>query len=461
VGTNTDTPRPAPRPDHGLTLNWRQFDLDVAAWDAVLDEFTLPGKRTATRPLLPPLTRIDVASPLLRLPIMALSEATLAIDINPNASAPAWYATMRAKEATGDWIWRAPSDQTPGQFTGRFAQLNWGEQTDTGAKDEDASAAQWFSADAALDFPDVDVAIQQFSLYGRKLGALTMVGGNTERRRLWRVTNLTLANDDATLQGAGLWRLAPSPPTPLAQAGESQREDQPAPAPRGLTLDATLTVNDLGRLMTRLGVPDQVAGGTGTATGTFTWQNLPWQRRDADLSGRVTIALAKGVFLRASSFSARLLELLSLQSLSRLSRLDVRPDAIFRDGFRFDTIRAELGLTGSRLHAASDEHSNEGITVDGPIATLLLAGDTDWRAERWNLQAAVVPKLDASGAAIAAGIAVNPLVGVGALIAQWLLKQPVARAMTARYTVTGTWDEPEIKPVELPARASAAERVDP
>jgi len=493
VGQDVDANAPRiARPTSGLTLNWRQFDLDVAAWDAALDEFTLPDTqpntqpdtqpRQSARPLLPPLTRIDVASAHLRLPFMTLSDATLAIDINPDARAPAWYGTMRAVEATGDWIWRAPSEQTPGQFTGRFAHLSWGKKDDEDADADtdtstDDSAVQWFAADTALDFPDVDVAAQQFTLYGRELGTLTVTGGNVERGQLWRATNVTLANDDATLQGAGVWRLAPSPPTALPQMGEGStapglppspasgravgEEGQPPSTPRGLTLDATLTVHDLGRFMARLGIPDRVAGGSGSATGTFTWQNLPWQRRDADLTGRVTIALEKGVFLRASSFSARLLELLSLQSLSRLSRLDVRPDAIFRDGFRFDTIRAELGLTGSRLHASDDENVTEGITVDSPIATLLLAGDTDWRSEHWNLQAAVVPKLDASGAAIAAGIAINPLVGVGALIAQWLLKQPVARAMTARYTVTGTWDEPEIKPVETPARASGAARVDP
>ena len=90
----------------------------------------------------------------------------------------------------------------------------------------------------------------------------------------------------------------------------------------------------------------------------------------------------------------------------------------------------------------------EGLKVNSPVATIVLAGDTDLAAETWNLEAAVVPKLDASGAAIAAGIAVNPLIGLGAFLTQWLLKEPLARALTAQYTVRGSWDDPKLEPVE-------------
>jgi len=507
----TATSRSLPQSARGLVLNWQGVALDVAAWEAALDEFTLSNQaQPATRPLLPPLTHIDLTSPLLRLPVIALTDATLAIDVTANP--PAWHATVQSTEARGDWVWQLPSAIAPGQFTGRFTHLQWGQPEDeaqdanaisegsadintTTDTDTNDTETNWLAAEASLDFPNLDVSAQRFTLYGQELGTLSLTGHNVERRRLWRLTNLSITNDDATLQSTGLWRLVDGVggDTPISEPA-SEPTDEPtrttraattstpdatldataAATPRGLYLDTQLTVRDLAGLMARLGVPERVAGGTGKATGTLVWRNLPWQRRDTDLSGRASVALDKGVFLRTSSFSARLLELLSLQSLSRLSRLDVRPDAIFRDGFRFDTLRAELKLTGSRIHTAdsdvtrdtdSDASDNLGIRVDSPIAAILLTGETDFRSERWNLQAAVVPKLDASGAAIAAGIAVNPLVGVGALIAQWLLKQPLANAMTARYNVTGTWDEPEIKPADgserTPERQPEAERIAP
>ena len=45
-------------------------------------------------------------------------------------------------------------------------------------------------------------------------------------------------------------------------------------------------------------------------------------------------------------------------------------------------------------------------------------------------------------------LAVNPLIGLGAFVTQWLLKHPLASAMTMEYAVTGTWDDPKIDPLD-------------
>lgn len=68
--------------------------------------------------------------------------------------------------------------------------------------------------------------------------------------------------------------------------------------------------------------------------------------------------------------------------------------------------------------------------------------------ERWDLKAVVIPNLDASGAAMVTALAVNPLIGLGAFVTQWVLKQPLARAMTMEYAVTGSWDDPKIDPID-------------
>jgi len=43
---------------------------------------------------------------------------------------------------------------------------------------------------------------------------------------------------------------------------------------------------------------------------------------------------------------------------------------------------------------------------------------------------------------------VNPLIGLGAFVTQWLLKHPLAQAMTMEYAVTGSWDDPQVHPIE-------------
>ncbi|MCC7226998.1 MAG: hypothetical protein IT507_09910, partial [Burkholderiaceae bacterium] len=75
-------------------------------------------------------------------------------------------------------------------------------------------------------------------------------------------------------------------------------------------------------------------------------------------------------------------------------------------------------------------------------------GKSDLARKVWDMQADVKPIFDLSGAAVATGFAVNPLLGVGALVTQFLLRTPIERVMTSRYSVTGPWDDPKVDPLD-------------
>ena len=94
---------------------------------------------------------------------------------------------------------------------------------------------------------------------------------------------------------------------------------------------------------------------------------------------------------------------------------------------------------------------SENYRIAGPVGTVVIAGDVDLPKERLDLYAVVVPSFDVSGAAIAAGIAVNPIVGIGAFLTQWLLKDPLGKAMAVEYRVKGSFDEPRIDVVPTSA----------
>jgi uncharacterized protein YhdP len=82
--------------------------------------------------------------------------------------------------------------------------------------------------------------------------------------------------------------------------------------------------------------------------------------------------------------------------------------------------------------------------VDSVVATISIVGGANLANETWNLDAEVKPNLDMSGAAIASGFVVNPLVGLTALIGQYLLRNPIEKAMAIKYSVTGPWESPKI-----------------
>jgi len=407
--------RPASLPDRGLSFNVQMPETDIDGWETVGDGFEAPpGKgRRASRPMLPPVDRVSLSTGLMRLSGYTLHSLTLfATRPAPNQ----WRVDIDSRQAAGALEWREASGAIAGQITARLKHLSLGGPDDTNQADQALSSSSDLS-----DIPAVDLRAEEFLLYGKKLGTLTVRGTNLERGRRWRLDQLAISNPQAGLNATGQWRLDG--------------------ADRGLTVDAEVKFADLGGFLDRIGFQQVASGGTGTVKGNVTWRNLPWTHRIADLSGEAEVSLDKGRFMHVNSRTARLLELLSLQSLQRLARLDVNPTNLLREGFPFDTVRGQLKLADGLL-------STEGYKINGPVAAIVLAGSVNLILERWDMKAVVIPNLDASGAAVVTALAVNPLIGLGAFVTQWLLKQPLARAMTVQYRVTGSWDDPKIEPEE-------------
>src|SRR5699024_3395261 len=142
-----------------------------------------------------------------------------------------------------------------------------------------------------------------------------------------------------------------------------------------------------------------------------------------------------------------------MQSISRLARLDINPLELTKSGFPFDVIRGSLDLDQGRLQT-QDYH------VAGPAGTMVVDGNITLGSAALDLDAVVVPNLDVSGAAIAAGVVVSPVVGLGAFITQWLLKDPLADAMAARYKIRGTLQDPDIQ-AETRSKAPPSEEPEP
>jgi hypothetical protein len=62
---------------------------------------------------------------------------------------------------------------------------------------------------------------------------------------------------------------------------------------------------------------------------------------------------------------------------------------------------------------------------------------------------------------VATGFLVNPLIGASALVTQFLLRNPIERAMTAKYHVRGPWDAPTLIPLDIPVPKPQGQNVDP
>jgi uncharacterized protein YhdP len=91
----------------------------------------------------------------------------------------------------------------------------------------------------------------------------------------------------------------------------------------------------------------------------------------------------------------------------------------------------------------------------GPSASVAITGSADIKHETQDLHVRVIPTVGDSLAA-AAGIALlNPLVGIGALLTQRLLKDPIGQIFAFEYAITGSWDDPKVEKVRGPQQQAA------
>ncbi|GAB2910472.1 YhdP family protein [Paralcaligenes ginsengisoli] len=411
----------------GMNVDVQYPEIDAGLWKQIVDEFSvgLPnaGARRE-RPLLPDVHQLRLQAKTVHFRGLDLDQATF------TARQPEpmqWRVDVSSSQTAGTMFWREAQGKVAGRINAKFDRLALG-RADSGSDTDAASPDDKETApDDTLDIPAIDLQVRAFSMYGHEFGQLSLVGVNQSRGELWRLDTLSLKGASTQLTGSGAWRLK-------------------GPQ-RGLTLDAVVNTTDLGAYFNQLGFKNVMSGGAGSVKGQIEWRNLPWTYEKSDLSGNLDFSLKKGRFSNINSKSARLLELLSLQSIQRLATFKFSPGSLLKDGFPYDNLRGTIKVDRGVM-------TTDNYRVTGPAGTIVIGGNVNLTNEKLDLQAVVVPNLDVSGAAVAAGIAINPIVGIGAFLTQWLLRGPLAKAMTVQYQVRGNWSDPQIKElahVKIPA----------
>ena len=130
--------------------------------------------------------------------------------------------------------------------------------------------------------------------------------------------------------------------------------------------------------------------------------------------------------------------MLSLQSLPRRLALDFRD--VFSEGFAFDFMRGKVRIEQGIA-------STQDLQMKGVNAAVLLAGQADLARETQDITAVVVPDLNAGSASLLATV-INPAVGLGSFLAQFLLGKPLQEATTQQFHITGAWADPQVHKVE-------------
>lgn len=383
----------AKMPDEpGLRLAGSGRGLDISGWAAALPK----GDGRATLPL----SSIDIGFDALDL----MGRRYRDVRLQGGNRNGLLRTQVSGHELDGVLTYR-PAGALPARVSAQFRQLTI-----------PAAAPATGQADGvnmkAVDFPTLDLAVEDFRLEERALGRLEMTARGSPQGMV--IDSLLLTHPDSVFRMSGLWH------------DGAQSETR---------AELNLNVLDTGKFLSRFGYPDALKRGSAEIQGNATWIGTPADFAFDTLAGKLDFKARNGQFLKINPGAGKLLGVLSLQSLPRRLNFDFRD--IFNQGYAFDEIGATLRIARGVVY--SDD-----FRMRGPAAKVNMSGLADLNQESVQLRVKVIPKLS-EGLAVAGALIGGPLAGIGALAAQKLLRDPFEEAISQEYMVTGAWQEPDVK----------------
>lgn len=448
-------------PPSGVAAHVQAPRLDVDAWKEALTGMFGRQTDTATasgdNAYLPTVWTLNTNE-------LAMDERVVHdVSIKGTREGPVWRADVQARELAGRLDFTEDASDGAGKLVARLSRLSIPDTKThasagaTGVPEPVPSHLQTQAlppSQPARQMPSLDIVADQFELHGKKLGKLEInainhhIASHGQGRALqaWELSRLVVSVPEAVFSASGRWDAqARGPVRPLDAGAPQALQDM-----RRTTLDFKLDIRDAGALLTRFDMPGVIARGEGQLKGDLSWRGSPISPHYPTMAGQLHLDVGEGQFLKTDPGAAKLLGVLSLQALPRRLTLDFSD--IFSKGFAFDFVRGDVRV------AEGVAHTNN-LQMKGVNAAVLMDGSADIANETQDLRAVVVPEIDAGTAALVA-TAINPAIGLGAFLAQLILKKPLIQANTQEFHVGGSWDNPTVRKLDRPSqRASGSEPV--
>jgi len=397
----------------GVSVNLKLGKVDLGAWQAALEPLSVGNEAGATEGYLPQIVKLSAQS--LSRDGRLLSNVVATAQQRGELDKPAWGVTVRSDQLDGRLEYRAASPADPSAaVVARLSRLSVPQSEVAGVED--------LLSKPTTRVPALDIVIDDFELRGRKLGRLQVEAVNRSPQGRagpveWQLDKLELETPEASFKATGRWA---------------------ASGTRRMAMDFSLDLADSGAFVERLGGGTTLRGGKGQLLGKLSWAGSPLTLDYPSLDGALELDIDAGRFQYAESGGARLLGVLSLRSLTRRLTLDFSD--LSESGFAFDSVDGKVQL-------ARGVADTRDLRMQGQQATVMMQGSADLQRETQDLHVLVVPNFDASGAALAT-MAINPLIGLGTLFAQWALREPLAAAAAREFHITGSWADPKVQAVQ-------------
>ena len=331
-------------------------------------------------------------------------------------------AQLSSSALNGEVVWEPHGYETGSMFRAHLSNLQWLSDEQPLPSAEPVKPALPDKTEHAVmtppsqlhpgNLPALDISIENLQLKGKQIGHFELVGYPDGKD--WRLRRLNITNPDGSLAGDGVWRDA-----------EGKLQTQ---------VNLVMDISDAGKILGRSGYPNTVKGGSGRLVANLSWAGTPDEFSYATLNGTLKLDTSKGRFLKMDSGAGKLLSVLSLQDLPKHIALGFTD--VFSEGFQFDNINGNAAIKDGVIET-QDFH------IDGSSAKVTMKGNVDLNNETQNLRVRILPTLGNSLSQIGA-FAISPAVGIGSLIVNKILGNPLDKLVSFEYNVSGTWSDPNV-----------------
>ena len=418
VGVGT----PAIPPQQGFQLNLASNELNLDNWLEFLSQQT--QKSSAPNSNTNGANNIQVTAQVKQLTLFDRMWQDLNFVAN-NKNA-VWQLRLRGSpQIAGNLQYQpATQPQTNGLLSGRLVRLKIPEALAPPAALTPATRKTQVSKSpmGPSSLPSIDLVIDDLDWKKAQLGQAkiqTKTTGNT-----LNIDSIQFNNPQGTSSLSGRW------------VGASQN------IPAHTNLIIALDIKDAGQIIGHWTSQKSIEGGQGNLSGAVEWDGSPFDPKYETLAGKASLNLEKGRLLEVNTSGAKLLDVLSLQSLFRFATLDLKGSLgnIVTKGTPFNSIDASFDINAGVAQTKQ-------FTMGLDQARVAMNGQINIPKQTQDLRITIFPTIDATAGSLAA-FAINPIVGLGALVGQYLITSQINRNLQSDYLVQGSWDNPEVIPLD-------------
>lgn len=406
---------PLPQVDKGMRIHLDVASLNMDKWNLLLDKPKKIDSLDAAKSLskeVPPIA-INAKVKSLIVANKKIEDLTLIASHDENQ----WKASISSPLAIGDVEWIDSGSTHPfGALKAKFSKLTIpnNESKETITKGIENSSEQ---------MPELDIQVGQFAFGDKKFGTLNILA--TSKQNIWTLQKLNIQSPHGIVNATGKWQFKANN------------------APSRTSLDFDISSNNTGDLLSSLGYVEVLSSGKGDMSGSISWAGSPAAFSTKSLDGNLKFVIDNGKILQVDTGAAKLLGILSLQGLLKFATLNFSGSVgeVVSTGTSFDKVSANAAIKRGILETTDFEM----MTTPAKIS---MSGLINLNQETQDLRVVVYPRINLGSAGLAVLYFTNPIIGLGTMLGQYLLSSGVNKALQSDYLIQGSWQNPEIIPLD-------------